>query len=477
MTWWAMVEKDKRTSRLVTPDSERITMYDDTQPPAVQRSAARSMLPSESNPTTGVPQDAETPTHRGSTPPYRLGLVAWNALPAVVPSAGGRIGGLETGAWTLARALAAESEVVPELFLRAGWRRVPRRVDEVALHVAREPLSEVRRQVGDCVALARPPKLRRWRSRLLWQLPLLALARPWRPPPRPRRAPDPRLADARVDVWAGFGVNSESARVAATAHQQSKPMLLFLESNADLDPGVLEPGERFNAYGESSLDQRFAIERASCIACQSEFQMQQLRRHFGREGVLIRNPIDVQRWRTGGTTARTKILWVGRYDSFHKRPALALDIARRCPHLQFEMIVNTGDPNVEAAIRGRAPANVELIDYVPFDEMPRRFATARAFLCTGSAAHEGFPNVLLQAAASHTPVCSLEDFDGFIARSGCGEVHPDPGEAAKYLQRLNAGATLDWSPVDRYLQSHHSPAAIAANTARLVEQLCQRVAS
>jgi glycosyltransferase involved in cell wall biosynthesis len=84
------------------------------------------------------------------------------------------------------------------------------------------------------------------------------------------------------------------------------------------------------------------------------------------------------------------------------------------------MIVNPHDSELETQIRKAIPQNVELVDYVPFDQMPHEFAQARAFLCTGSPVHEGFPNVLLQSAASHTPICSLSDFDDFLFLAGLG---------------------------------------------------------
>lgn len=41
---------------------------------------------------------------------YSIGFVAWHALPAIVPTLGKNIGGLETGAWNFAKLLAKNSE-------------------------------------------------------------------------------------------------------------------------------------------------------------------------------------------------------------------------------------------------------------------------------------------------------------------------------------------------------------------------------
>lgn len=41
--------------------------------------------------------------------PYSIGFVVWQALPAIVPTLGRNIGGLETRAWNFAKLLANSS--------------------------------------------------------------------------------------------------------------------------------------------------------------------------------------------------------------------------------------------------------------------------------------------------------------------------------------------------------------------------------
>ena len=63
------------------------------------------------------------------------------------------------------------------------------------------------------------------------------------------------------------------------------------------------------------------------------------------------------------------------------------------------------------------------------------FRQARCFLSTSAASHEGFPNVILQAAAAGVPIVSLEDFDNFIATAGVGYCAAgDLERAAQQLQ-------------------------------------------
>ena len=137
---------------------------------------------------------------------------------------------------------------------------------------------------------------------------------------------------------------------------------------------------------------------------------------------FLPNPVDAVRFPIGDASpkVRKEVLWIGRYDRHHKRPHLALEVARLCPGIPFHFIINPGDQSVEQEIRSECPSNVRLDGYVPNDLMPEVYRSSRLFLCTGSNAYEGFPNVLLEAASSGTPTVSLEEFDGFLERSNAG---------------------------------------------------------
>src|SRR5690606_915340 len=114
----------------------------------------------------------------------------------------------------------------------------------------------------------------------------------------------------------------------------------------------------------------------------------------------------------------------------------------------------------------------QIIDYVPFNEMPKWFAGARLFVSTGAADYEGFPNVLLQAAASRTPIISLEDFDDFLANSGAGVSCDGTTEhLVKAIQSHWKRDRIDWEQVERYLKAHHDHRQVAANVEKIVREL------
>ncbi len=388
-------------------------------------------------------------------------IVAWQALPAIFPNQGRNMGGLELGAWTTAKIL-AERQLGSQIVVRApnsGHSAHREGVDVIALS---DPREYIRRNVSSCVEVNDGVRLKRFSIRLLWQIPYLAITWPWRVrDPQPMQ-PDPRLESITTDAWITLGTSRESAGVIATAIEQNKPSLLMLMSNADVDPAYKSDTQSRNAYGEIAEHCLFAIKNATTIVCQTNYQQRMLQQHFQRDGVVIPTSIDPLPWQSATVNTGDYVLWVGRYDTFHKRPRLAIEIARRLPEIPFVMVVNLSDPAVHDEIVATLPDNVELVDYVAAEEMPSMFGRSRLFLSTGSADYEGFPRVLLQATAAGKPIVSLDDFDGFIRASRAGTVTGcDVEEAAREI-------TLYWNQSDRcdqifatqFLLDHHTNDAI-----------------
>ena len=214
-----------------------------------------------------------------------IAVVAWQALPAVLPRSGKNVGGTETGAWRLVRNLAAQPGLAPVLVVRSPGP-APSEVDGVRIHAQRDPREYVRRDFSSCVEWGRPPRLKRWSAKLLWQIPYLAATWPWRKRDPEPLQPDPRLEEIAADLWIALGANKESAGVVATAQRQGRPCLLLIQANSDLDPrNIADPDSR-NPYGELGLHCRFAIENATAIACQTRHQRSLLEEQFRRQGIL-----------------------------------------------------------------------------------------------------------------------------------------------------------------------------------------------
>jgi len=201
---------------------------------------------------------------------------------------------------------------------------------------------------------------------------------------------------------------------------------------------------------------RIGVALADQIIVQTEEQIEPCRRRFHKTPVLIQSISE-----PAATTNRQReaFLWVGRAEA-NKQPLLYLELARALPDARFWMIAFSTDTReseqLSAEITRAASAlpNVELLAPRP-----------RAQLL------EGVPNIFLEAWAHGTPALTLNhDPDGIITRHGLG------GHAEGQLNRLIDLASHHWRNRDTaherahhyrtYVQTQHSPTAVAAAWAR-----------
>lgn len=394
-------------------------------------------------------------------------LVAHNAVGAVFPEIPRCFGGIETGAWTLARGLA----VLPsrEVTLHVlHTRRLPRmQAEGVQLSCRVEPFREIRRAVSTSAGLRSP--FRFFRPSMLWQMPLLAMTWPFRERDLPPFSVEPELAKLDCDAYVAFGISPDSARVVATARATQRPVVVSLQSNADIPDCPLNE----NA-GVPDWQMRMFRE-ATAFVCQSDWQQQRLLEITGRQSVLLPNPIGPE-FLTPARQSREHVLWIGRADTFHKRPLLALEIARELPDVPFLFVMNPLDPLTQEKVESTKPDNVTIIPQIRFPEMPELFSRSKLFLSTGAKEQEGFPNVFLQAAATGTPIVSMHDFDSFLTRTTAGVVTgEDPATAAEAIRRLleNPGESVDFQKVETELRARYGINEVCRQLDELLTRLLQ----
>lgn len=415
-----------------------------------------------------------------------LCFVAFDAVSLIFPDAKGSIGGAETQVLLMARALSKAPEVRVVVVVRDSRTRPVQIVDGFSVVTKVDRLFRIRRFVSEHVTVSASfpwIRIRTWHSSLLWQIPLLFVARligntssagdncDW-------------LADvADCDVYCCTGTSERTAKVFEAARKQHHKTVLFIVSEADLDERYLNDPEFVNKYGDSGKRCAEAIRCADIIACQTDLQQKLLADRFNRDSISFPNPFDHDDWqrRLKSPAPETReapqipsrfALWIGRSDRHHKQPELLLRVAENCPDVFFVMVMNTHDETVAADIRNKCPSNVQIIERIPFAEIPGYFRQSAMFVSTGSKEFEGFPNVFLQAAATGVPIVSLEADPGFISQFHAGVV------CQGNLDQLISNVKSLWLDTDRgrnlgqngqnYVITHHS-AADARN--RLLEIL------
>lgn len=256
----------------------------------------------------------------------------------------------------------------------------------------------------------------------------------------------------KPDVVCCFGNNPTSAEVIADCYRDGIKTVLCIASDDDLSSDYRPGDRRLNDYGTPRWMAWYAVSTADYVMVQSERQRRLLAENFNRTGTLIHNPVSVpadarQHW--PHREAREFVLWIGRSDTFHKRPLLVLDLARACPHIKFMMVVNKTNPSVFETLQRDRPPNVTIIERVPHHEIWEYYRRARMLISTS--AYEGFPNTFLQAAVAGVPVVSLNvDPEDILVKKGCGVFAG--GDFELFVQAVGA-LWSDNALADRYAEA------------------------
>jgi glycosyltransferase involved in cell wall biosynthesis len=238
-----------------------------------------------------------------------------------------------------------------------------------------------------------------------------------------------------------------------------RSLVLFTGSDLDVSETYRPDSKAINDCGSRADRCYEALAHAHTIVVQTRTQAKLLAERFGRQGVVISNPIDFMEG-VAGTGARTRrfILWVGKSDAI-KRPESAIELARMCPNVPFTMVMNRADPAVFAQIHAACPPNLEMIERVAPRQMASLYEGAVALLNTSRV--EGFPNAFLEAGKHGAPVVSLTvDPDGIIARHDAGMVAGgDLNRLAEAVRKFHADpdtARRCGANLRAYVRRHHS---------------------
>jgi glycosyltransferase involved in cell wall biosynthesis len=267
------------------------------------------------------------------------------------------------------------------------------------------------------------------------------------------------MARANADIYCARGVDNEAGQVALWCRRHKRPFVFWGAIDADFmrELPLTGPTERWLS--------RLALRSADAIIAQTKTQQQLLARNYGRSSVHIPNlgrceRCDVASAPNAPLGERRRVLWVGR-PAKQKRFEWLLDLARTCPDVTFEVagVSDSGSGyERDVALRAASMSNVRMHGRVPPSGMPSLYAGA-SLLCSTSA-HEGFPNVFLEAWSMGLPVVSTFDPDGVIAATGSGYVADSVEGLAKGIREMLSSSDrwIEASKAARtYYMANHSP--------------------
>ena len=237
-----------------------------------------------------------------------------------------------------------------------------------------------------------------------------------------------------ADLYLVPGSSEITAEVAYFCRKNGRKSIQLAGSDMDYDPEYRINLGGYNRYGSPHSAIVYAINSVDAHAVQNERQVKLLSQNFGRNSIIINNPIDLTP--IGGPALPGRdILWVGKSDTI-KRPQIILELARLMPEYTFTLIMMTSNAEIHQAVLGekqRLP-NVRIIEYVPFAEIERYFAAHRLLINTSTI--EGFPNTFLQSIKYGHPVISLRVDPGrTLTKHHCGGCANDNFEEMHRLTR------------------------------------------
>jgi len=420
----------------------------------------------------------------------KICFVLLHAYPVVEPTAPGVFGGSETRAVTIARGMARYTNHEICFIVRNPELKKPRLIDGVMYIPWRDFWTEVRLHVAEHLDINALPKIRinRWSWKLLWEIPLLALALLWRRKLWRRKLwrkknRDPRsiagiFQEVNADIYCSFGINAHAVQTVYNAKSLKRASLLLIGHDMDLDERIYPGSDYISPYRDYAEPSYWVLKNAERIIAQTAFQQQLLKDRFDRDCDLLANPFDLENWQESmkhsdfenpwGT--EKYILWIGRAEEVHKKPSQLVELASRSASQKFVMIMNPSHYNVEKQIKQQAPENVKIIDAVPFSQMPGAFCYAKAFVNTSS--QEGFPNVFLQAIASQVPIISYEVGEEFLKESQAGIcVRSDANLASQLLLDQTLAAKTNQEAAMMHLRENNLCSAVCRNLAKIMEGL------
>jgi glycosyltransferase involved in cell wall biosynthesis len=201
-------------------------------------------------------------------------------------------------------------------------------------------------------------------------------------------------------------------------------------------PGIRGTGLRFLGRYLRRLDLAASRRPDSYIAI-SEAVRNRIRRFYGRDAVVIHPPVDVDEFSTNARKEPGRFLWVNRLVAY-KRPDLVAEAFRGLPY----RLTMVGVGPLEQRLRGGLPPNVELLGWVPREQLRALFEGASGFVHIGE---EDFGISMVEALASGTPLIALNRGGAKdIVRPGRDGLLIEEASAELLREAVKEVATTHW---------------------------------
>ena len=240
------------------------------------------------------------------------------------------------------------------------------------------------------------------------------------------------LKRADADIYYVSGVGMMLGLVAMFARRYGRKVVYRLASTSDCHPDTI-----CVRYWRDRQLYAYGLKRADLVLSQTPEQQRLMLRHYCRTSLVVPSLLEPAGRCDGFGERSVDVLWVGALRPL-KRPNLLLELARRLPHLTFEVAggPSPDDPALFDAVKRAAQTlpNVRFLGPVPFHDVRSLFERSR--LLAGTSEIEGVPNTYLQAWGHGVPVVAYLDPEHLIADHGLGRVVHSPDQMAEAVTQL-----------------------------------------
>ncbi len=278
------------------------------------------------------------------------------------------------------------------------------------------------------------------------------------------------LKRADADIYYVSGAGMLLGLVTMFARRYGRKVVHRLASISDCRPDTL----RVQYWRDRKL-YAYGLKRADLVLSQTQEQQRLMLASFGRKTIVIPSLVDPPGRSDSFDERSVDVLWIGSLRRL-KRPKLLLDLARRLPHLKFEIAggPSADSPSLFDEVKREAQAlpNVRFLGQVPYHDVSALFERAR--LLVGTSEIEGMPNTYLQAWSHGAPVVAYLDPENLIADHGLGRAVRSADEMTEAVARI-LGDADSWSKMSRVCREFAINRADESSRAQLYVDLLRRL--
>lgn len=274
------------------------------------------------------------------------------------------------------------------------------------------------------------------------------------------------LGFANADMYYQSPSGSATGVTAWFCRQRARRMVYRVASDANC-----VPGRQLIRFWHDRKLYEYGLRRAHLVATQTLAQTSLLLEHYGIASATVNMAVEPPR-KAAGVQRDIEVLWVSNLRSV-KRPELALELARRLPHVRFTLVGGVcGSQDYYDQVKAAAARlhNVTMLGAVPYQATGALFDRARLFLNTSSV--EGFPNTFLQAWVRGVPVITFFDPDRLVRQQRLGIAVDSLEDMRTALERLlsdEAERRALGARAHRFTQTQFSPTRVAREYLDLLE--------